>query len=396
MLRERDIRFPSIIYDRLYGEIPFTTDDIRLFQTPQLTRLRSVSLSAIPPWTIPVGVCASKFEHSIGVAHLARIVTKCPEFRDIEQDLFFAALVHDLATPPFSHASERFLVLLTGKDHEEFIEDVIGNSNLVEEIKRQGGSIDRVIRFVTGKDKPLSDLVNGSIDLDNLDNTLRYGLSIGLFRNQPYSPERLARSFAMRNGELVFVIDNRSDLEGWEQCRKNAYRYIYGPENLCAGMMLFRALDFAFKLGELRRDYFFMTDAQAFEYLEQHCNPRTRMLMERLKYWVFYPRVFNFSSVVGRKQSHSVKDLSEIKMRSEIADELADTLKIPPEDIAVFTGKDKGFKRIHLQIINRHGNGEEHIPASQLMFMVQVYVHPKWVDKVEEIKDFMKYKLRIE
>ena len=68
------------VYDRLYGEIKFTENDWRLFQAPELTRLRQVSLSAIPPWCLATGTCASKFEHTLGVSHLARLVGEKDEF----------------------------------------------------------------------------------------------------------------------------------------------------------------------------------------------------------------------------------------------------------------------------------------------------------------------------
>jgi len=380
----------NFVYDRLYRKVDLTEGDIKLFQTRELTRLRHVSLSAIPTWTIPTGVCASKFEHSVGVAHLAKIVSRRPEFQEISKDLYFAALAHDLGTPPFSHASEYFQVKLTGKNHEVFAEEIIEGGEFAGEVKRQGGNIDRVIAFVKGEDKPLSDLVNSSIDIDNLDNTLRFGLSMGLLHEAKYSPEELAKAYAIRDKELVLLAEHTDGIEGWEETRRAVYEFVYGGINLSAGMMLFRALDFARREGEIDRSYFLMTDSEAFSFLATKCNNRTKTLVDRTNRWIFYPRVYNLRET---EVSDSLRSyVLDSDNRGRMADEISGVLHIPQEDVCVYMGKDKGFKKIHLPIVG-NGDDQEHQPKSKLAYMVQVYLNPKWVDKSQEVADIVESKL---
>ncbi|MBI2029064.1 HD domain-containing protein [Candidatus Gottesmanbacteria bacterium] len=376
----------SFIYDRLYGQVKVTREDVRLFQTKELARLRHVSLSAIPTWTIPTGVCASKFEHSIGVAHLARIVGNRPEFKEISKDLFFAALAHDLGTPPFSHASEYFQVKLTAKNHEHFAQDVIEGGEFASEVKRQGGNINRIIAFVKGEDKPLSDIVNGSIDIDNLDNTLRFGLSIGLLDKIPYSPEELARAYKIKGKRLGLLAQYTNGIKVWEEIRRVVYQFVYDGLNLSAGSMLIRALDFAYREGEINRNYFLMTDSEAFTYLNTKCNNRTRTLIERANRWILYPRVFSFKDIRVKKKVISY--ILEPDNRGRLADQISKDLKIPPEDVCVYMGKDKGFKKIHLPIFG-DGREQKHQPKNKLAYMIQVYIHPKWLSKKEAIKDIV-------
>lgn len=380
----------SFIYDRLYKRVELTEQDVRLFQTKELARLRHVSLSAIPTWTIPTGVCASKFEHSVGVAHLARVVSERPEFKEVSRDLYFAALAHDLGTPPFSHASEHFQVKLTGKNHEVFAEEIIEGGEFAKEVKRQDGDINRVIAFVKGEDKPLSDLVNGSIDIDNLDNTLRYGLSMGLLHEAQYLPEELARAYAIRDRKLVLLAEYAAGIEGWEKTRRAVYEFVYGGINLSAGMMLVRALDFASREGEINRDYFLMTDSEAFTYLANECNTKTRTLIERADQWIFYPRVYNFRD--AEVSDGFVSYVLDSDNRGRLADEISAELGISQEDVCVYMGKDKGFKKIHLPIVG-DGDDQEHQPRNKLAYMVQVYLHPKWVDKSKEVEGIVKGKL---
>lgn len=214
-------------------------------------------------------------------------------FEELGPNLSFAALAHDMGTPPFSHASEYFQIKLQGTDHEQFVKDIIDGSEFEREVRRQGGDIDLILKLVTGEIKPFSDLINGSIDLDNLDNTLRYAISMGLMTGRFYSPEALAAAFT-RNGEgLAFSQEAVWHLQGWEQTRTETYKFVYGEGNLSTGMIIFRALDFAQRECELPREYFTMTDAEAFVYLSQNCNPETRLLMERANRWQGYPQVFN-------------------------------------------------------------------------------------------------------
>ncbi len=380
----------SFVYDRLYKRVELTEQDVRLFQTKELARLRHISLWAIPTWTIPVGVCASKFEHSVGVAHLARIVGKRPEFQEVSRDMYFAALAHDLGTPPFSHVSEYFQIKLTGRNHEVFAEEIIEGGEFAEEVKRQGGDIDRVIAFVKGEEKPLSDLLNGSIDIDNLDNTLRVGLSMGLLHEALYSPEELARAYAIRDERLVLLAGHAAGIEGWEETRRAVYEFVYGEIDLSAGMMLFRALDFARREGEINRDYFLMTDSEAFTYLATKCNARTRTLIERTDRWIFYPRVFNFRD--SEASERLVVYVLDSDNRGKLADEISTELGIPLEDVCVYMGKDKGFKKIHLPIVG-NGDDQEHKPRNKLAYMVQVYLHPKWIDKSREVEEIIESKL---
>lgn len=388
MRKEAEVSEKSIgfIYDRLYGQIKVTEQDIRLFQTKELTRLRHISLSDVPTWLMPTGVCASKFEHSLGTAHLARIVGKRPEFQEVARDLYFAALAHDFGTPPFSHASEYFQVKLTGKNHETFVEEIIGDGEFAKEVKKQDGNIDRIIALIEGNYKPLSDIINGSIDLDNLDNCPRYGLSIGLMHETKYLPEELARAYSVRDRGLILLAEHAAGIEGWEETRRAVYEYVYSGINLSTEMMLFRALDFARREGEINRDYFLMTDSEAFTYLATECDARTRTLAERADRWMFYPRVYNFRD--AEVSEGFVNYVLDSDNRGRIADEISAGLRIPQEDVCVYMGKDKGFKKIHLPIVG-DGDDQEHQPRNKLAYMVQVYLHPKWVNKANEVKEIV-------
>lgn len=377
-------------YDRLYEKINFTREDLRLFQTKELARLREVYLSAVPPWTIPAGTCASRFEHSVGVAYLARIVGRKKEFKNIARDLYFAALAHDLASPPFSHVSEPIQEKVFGKNHEEFIDEILEDSEFGKKAKRQGGSLSQISKLVQGKLPPFSDILNGSIDIDNLDNSLRFCVSMGIMQRKNYQPVKIAQGYAIKDGKLVFQKRMTRALEAWERTRQIAYGFVYGPANLPPGTMLLRALDFAYKEGEIDREFFFLTDSQAFRYLEEKCNRRTNILVRACRLWQFYPRVFKSADLQLKKNTKPLyKDLDA---RFLFTNRLAKSIGAEPEEVAVFLGYNKGFKKIHIPILGKMGQ-TYHAPKSPPTWIAQVFVHPKLANKTEQVREFMEREL---
>lgn len=376
--------------DRLYGEIKFSDTDLRFFQTREMTRLRELSLSAVPDCLTPTSVCATKFEHTLGVAHLMRIADLKISDEDF-QDVYLAILAHDLGTPPFSHLSEHFLKQLYGVNHEAHVVEILDGSEFAREVTRQGGSISRICRLVNGEESPLSDLVNGSIDFDNLDNSLRYGFSKGIFPSDIYSPEKLAKSFHSLNGKVYLDEKAITELEGWEICRRKTYDFVYSSANLAGGMMLFRAIGLASRVGEIDRSYFRLSDNQALNYLSDKANPLTRIIVERARRWQFYERVYDNKQTNELARAEHLIQSPDARM--ELADELAQILNIPPEDICVYIGRDKSFKTIKLPIIAADGTALEVHPSNHLLpiWNSQVYLYPKWVGQMNlgRIKEYM-------
>lgn len=384
--------------DRLYGPIDFTNDDLRLYQTVEMTRLRDLSLSATPPLITATGICATKFEHTIGVAHLARILEKKPEFSDYYHNIYFACLAHDLGTPPFSHLSEHFQRLIMNEDHEEAVLNILANSEseFRREVIKQGGSIDTIVNYVTGRDKIIGRVINGSIDLDNLDNSLRYGLSKGILQTLAYSPVKLATCYGFQNSEVYLEERALPEIEGWETCRHLVYKYVYSFDNLTGGMMLFRAIGFACEAGEIKPDFFQFTDSEAYYYLKHRTNHKTRTLLEKITRWIFYPKVYEiFQENPSEKMLLAVKDLNT---RMIFADELSSILNIPPEDIAIYVGYSKAFKNIDLPIVTTENDVIKFSNSTlRPLWQAHVYLSDDHISDctIAKIQEFMDSKLDI-
>lgn len=359
-------------WDRLYGQHPINSQALAIYQTPQFSRLNRISLSAVPPWAQTTGTCASRAEHSRGVRFLANLLTTKKEFKPYKTNLVLAATLHDIGSPPFSHLSEPFQMFVTGKTHEQFSQEIMINTSIAKVIKKQGGDLDTIVNYISGALPPISDLVNGSIDLDNLDNTLRFGQSMGLIdAHLYYDPTLIVQSFILDGKKLA--IDGRylPAVNSWEKCRHQVYQYVYSHENLTPGAMLTRALYFAFKEGEISKRFFEKTDDQAVNFL-LGCNPKTYRLINQVLHWQFFKPVFHYQRLV----KHSRDRLHNMELGQKISDQLALELKINLEDVSVLISFDKGFKQIHLPIISNK-KPSLYRPSKKPTIFINAYLNPE-------------------
>lgn len=389
------------ILDRLYGSIHIDANELKLLQTPSIARLRHLSLNAVPDFATPASTCATKFEHSLGVAHLSRLLSE--DFSEISFELFCACLAHDCGTPPFSHTAEHLLFEMTGKNHEEFAADQLANSRFADLVTQLGGDFALVLDLIEGKGE-FGKVLNGNIDLDNLDNSLRYGISMGILesgRPLSYSPEALARSFRFHEGQLCFcessdaLFSIEMEYENWKSCRRKIYDFAQSESNMVVGQMLFRALEFAYREGKIKKEFFALDDSEAFNYLLKKTNTRTSRFMEMLYNWEFY-RLVCARSVPEIEFSR--RCCSARKFRGELSDRLARDLGLDLESVIVYIGSDKGYKEVGLKVMRDRKDRISTLPdmeSREKNLFIQVYLDPalditgsvkeKVVDFVEEL-----------
>lgn len=119
----------KVFNDPIHGHIELSELAVKVADTPQFQRLRDISQLGGVYYVFP-GACSNRFEHCIGVAHLARtfvrrLQTNQPELNVTYVDALcveIAGLCHDLGHGPFSH-------LYDGK----FLPLVLGNHDFVHE-----------------------------------------------------------------------------------------------------------------------------------------------------------------------------------------------------------------------------------------------------------------------
>lgn len=118
------------IHDTIHGHIICEPPLVAIIDTPEFQRLRDLKQLGCTIWVYP-GASHSRFEHCLGVSHLAGVMVEHlmlldnNRFNIDERDRLcvkIAGLCHDLGHGPFSHMFERFVNRVReqeGKPHWE-------------------------------------------------------------------------------------------------------------------------------------------------------------------------------------------------------------------------------------------------------------------------------------
>jgi HD superfamily phosphohydrolase len=107
-----------IIKDQLHGTIEFNELEGRIIDTPVFQRLRRIKQMSITNLVYP-GANHSRFEHSIGTAHLSEIIARRVGLNEDEiKKVKLYGLLHDIGHTAFSHEGEDVVKRYIG-GHEE-------------------------------------------------------------------------------------------------------------------------------------------------------------------------------------------------------------------------------------------------------------------------------------
>lgn len=340
--------------DMLYGSWDVPPLISALVGSEELVRLRGISQDVLPVSLLPYPM-SSRFHHGMGTARLASaVIAANPSLGDDERALLLAsALLHDAGSPPFSHLGEYFLRERTGKNGEMFLEDILDDSEAELILEHYGIDSCAVVNMVTGSTSSFSDVLCGTIDIDNMDNIARY-ISAAHFKIAMYDPLSLAQTFRLLSRDRwALDVSAYPMLRSWTSAREALYRAIYEPPRMTATMMLERAIGYAYLSGEIGDDFFRLTDDGAFAYLSQ-CNPSTGEMIDRIERWRWYEEVLDlvYEDAVPRSV---VEHAGDWRYRARIADDIARELRMNTPDICVYIGKGRERRVINLPLIDTRG-----------------------------------------
>ncbi len=151
---------------------------IRIVDTPAFQRLRYIRQLGFAHLVYP-GATHTRFDHALGVYHLARTALRIlgetderVRARDAETDLIpYAALLHDIGHYAFSHALEELESDRLPGDHEAVSARFFQSEELREAMSPLGDdAAARIHELIQGRGgDPLRGLVSGSLDLDKME-----------------------------------------------------------------------------------------------------------------------------------------------------------------------------------------------------------------------------------
>jgi len=233
--------------DILYGQVEIPDVLVPFLTIPEFVRLRGVRLSNVDSIQFKDLNGPTRWDHAIGVLHLAQICARAKRLDETRKlHLCLASLLHDIATPPFAHTAE---YVLSDFDHEnetgkllagEMSRDVAPGAALYlseapqfhkacRNLSRQTGlSIDpEVVACMVVGEGELGYLIAGTLDLDNADNVTRATMAMG-FPVDRALPERLASWLGRQDAAPIDLADcGVNDVVTWLDYRRTMYGAFY-------------------------------------------------------------------------------------------------------------------------------------------------------------------------
>ena len=247
------------IRDPVWGYIHVPAPVLALVDTEDFQRLRNITQLGYVHLVYP-GARHSRFEHSLGVYHLAkqflaRLLDSDPplELADEDVRVFIAAtLLHDIGHYPFSHTLEElmpFFVL-----HEERARQIIEDSDsaiyqvIAEQFEIDPVRVANVIdyknkdREIPPRDLLLANILSGTLDPDKIDYLLRDSMFCGVPFGESVNRDRLAASikFDPERKRLAITSKGVSAVEALVFTNYLMYRNVYWHHAVRSASAMFK------------------------------------------------------------------------------------------------------------------------------------------------------------
>lgn len=276
------MRKGKTVHDSVHGGIPVEEPFLTLMHRPEMQRLHNIKQLGLSYLVFP-GANHTRFEHSLGVFHLAMGMGRAIDADETELNaLGAAAMLHDVCHPPFSHTLEEVMQVSTGRDHMELAAALISgdeslryppgspfssDQNLAEVLESlaldpkmvativaeppnelsssQGSLLTDDGQSFFGAPRYLNQIIHGPVDADQMDYLLRdahyTGVAHGIIDR-----DRILSTITVHNGSLVVGKGGAAAVEGMMVARSLMYSSIYFHKTVrIAEMMMAKAVECA-------------------------------------------------------------------------------------------------------------------------------------------------------
>lgn len=370
----------------MYGQFDLPDFAERIYHTPEFERMRKISQDSLPHWLIPWKV-PSRMDHCIGVLWIAILVAARNNLDARAVKLLLAsAILHDVGNAALSHLSEPFLRKLTGMDGESFLVERLADTQTESILKEEGLILQEIVSFVTGNTKPLSVVLHGSMDIDNLDNVGRYWF-FASNGERLFDTKLIAESFRFHQGKWHLLDICMQEVKKWQKARETVYALIYGAPHLNIVMMIWRALDLAFRKGELEKDFFHLSDGEAIDYL-LGCNSDSAKLVQKA---IGQERFTEAFCIETTNPSQKLRKMTEGDFqRGNLADMICSSFSLPAWAVCAHISKGKDKRKVELPFIGQSGAGCFDQEKCDPLYRIKVYVDRELEGSLPKIQNFVR------
>lgn len=243
------------IRDCVHRWIVLTEGEMKLIDTPLFQRLRGVRQLTAAHFVYPDAM-HTRFSHSIGTAFVATLYAKriAAEYKEEYTkrwvtNVRLAALLHDIAHGPFSHAYDhniyRYLYPHTDKGHDEHRKTLVKSDLLAPYIKACGSTPEEIIEIWNDK-KVSGAIISGPLGADRIDFLLRDSKMCGMEEFGEVDYKRIIHNIKIVDGNLVYLDKLSSQIQNFLLGRVFMYENVYLHKTATAGdyvlIMLFEVI----------------------------------------------------------------------------------------------------------------------------------------------------------
>lgn len=341
----------KVIRDPIHGNIKVEGMFLELLETPELQRLYNIKQLGFAHLVFP-GAHHTRLEHSLGTYHMASRCAQALDLDKTEKEIIeCAALLHDIGHGPFSHTLESILRENIHVDHVGLTEKIIfGDYKIFDENEKkylESGSVSDVlnkydankeemsdiIKGETYKKLYLSQLLNSTIDVDQLDYLARDAYYTGVAYGM-IDTERFLQTLVINEDNLAITRKGVGVVESILLARTLMYSSVYFHKTArIAELMLSRAIEMLPKGDAL--ELFKMTDSELMINAKKLGDFQYEIIT-RLKYRKLFKQIYSASKLdLDEQKLNIIRKLEKHKIRKEKEKEIEDALKIPRGHIII-------------------------------------------------------------
>lgn len=241
----------GMIKDPIHGYVHISNVEKEIIDTLPLQRLRRIRQLVFADLVYP-GANHTRFEHSVGVMHLAGILGRSLPVEmgeDNIQRVRLAGLFHDLGHGPFSHTFEQILLKKLNKTHEDLTPWIINGTELKDILTTRGFRVADLAELAIGRSKKdrafMNQMITSAVDVDKMDFLVRDTHHTGAEYGK-VDIYRLIYTMDVLDDTLVVDSSALPTLEAFLIARMESFKAIYYHKTArAAQILLVKALEAA-------------------------------------------------------------------------------------------------------------------------------------------------------
>ncbi|MFH1785561.1 MAG: HD domain-containing protein [Candidatus Micrarchaeota archaeon] len=247
-----------IIKDEIHGTIEFDELEERIIDSVHFQRLRRIKQMSITNLVYP-GANHTRFEHSIGTAHLSKIIAQRVGLNEDEiRKVKLYGLLHDIGHTAFSHEGEDVVKKYIG-DHEQIGRKKIIDGEIADILSENFKPIEiaDVVKSTNGS------IIESDLGADRMDYLKRDALNTGVAYGI-IDIDRIVHTIKMDKNQLYIEQGGLEAAENLLIARFMMFSTVYLHRTVrIATAMLYRAIENAIADGTIAPERFIQLDDES-------------------------------------------------------------------------------------------------------------------------------------